>query len=205
MKTAWVQIRDCVDADRDAAIDVLTKAFLDAPDVQIMVGAGPAAADRLRRMSAMAFDPGAKIRIVVAERQPRVLGVLTFADLPDCTAMNLRQAMTLLRIVGPRVFGAARLFMRTSRVHPRTSHRHLPQLAVDPAAQGQGIGKALMADFCRRCDEAGLPGYLETYVWSDTSRPSLRRFYEAFGFTTIHEVPMGATWTGIAMLRPPAS
>ena len=143
--------------------------------------------------------------MLVAEREGQILGVLTHADPPDCYAMTPRQMLGLVRIIGPRLLGTIRLFRATMRAHPKTPHRHLSQVAVDPSAQRQGVGAALMAVYCARCDEAGLPGYLETIAWSDSSRPSQRRLYERFGFEVAHESPGSDDWSGLSMIRPVTS
>jgi GNAT superfamily N-acetyltransferase len=116
--------------------------------------------------------------------------------------MTPRQTLGLLRIIGPRLLGTIRLLRATMRAHPKTPHLHLSQVAVDPSAQRQGVGAALMAVYCARCDEAGLPGYLETIAWSDSSRPSQRSLYERFGFEVAQEPPGSDDWSGLTMARP---
>jgi GNAT superfamily N-acetyltransferase len=198
-----IVVRDYRPEDRDAAVRVLTDAFIDFPPVQIVVGTGPGAAERLHRMDTITF-PGKSV-VLVAEREGQILGVLTHADPPDCYAMTPRQTLGLLRIVGPRLLGTIRLFRATMRAHPKTPHRHLSQVAVDPSAQRQGVGAALMAVYCARCDESGLPGYLETIAWSDRSRPSQQKLYERFGFEVAHESPGSDEWSGLTMARPVTS
>jgi predicted N-acetyltransferase YhbS len=198
-----IVVRDFRPEDRDAAVRVLTDAFIDFPPVQIVVGTGQGAAERLRRMDTITF-PGKSV-VLVAERDGQIVGVLTHADPPDCYAMTPRQMLGLVRIIGPRLLGTIRLFRATMRAHPKMPHRHLSQVAVDPSAQRLGVGAALMAVYCARCDEAGLPGYLETIAWTDSSRPSQRRLYERFGFEVAHESPGGDEWSGLSMIRPVTS
>jgi len=198
-----IVVRDFRPGDRDAAVRMLTDAFIDFPPVQIVVGTGQGAAERLRRMDTITF-PGKSV-VLVAERDGQIVGVLTHADPPDCYAMTPRQMLGLVRIIGPRLLGTIRLFRATMRAHPKTPHRHLSQVAVDPSAQRLGVGAALMAVYCARCDEAGLPGYLETIAWTDSSRPSQRRLYERFGFEVAHESPGSDDWSGLTMIRPVTS
>jgi len=198
-----IVVRDFRPGDRDAAVRMLTDAFIDFPPVQIVVGTGQGAAERLRRMDTITF-PGKSV-VLVAERDGQIVGVLTHADPPDCYAMTPRQMLGLVRIIGPRLLGTIRLFRATMRAHPKTPHRHLSQVAVDPSAQRLGVGAALMAGYCARCDEAGLPGYLETIAWTDSSRPSQRRLYERFGFEVAHESPGSDDWSGLTMIRPVTS
>lgn len=62
-------------------------------------------------------------------------------------------------------------------------HDHLGPLAVDRHLQGQGIGSTLLAEHCRRLDERGTVGYLET------DKPENVRFYEKQGYRVIGEAP----------------
>ena len=70
---------------------------------------------------------------------------------------------------------------------PREPHWYLPQLGVDPEAQGQGLGSLLLEAMLTRCDADGLPAYLEA-----TTRDSIP-LYERHGFevTAERRLPMG--------------
>jgi len=74
--------------------------------------------------------------------------------------------------------------------HPMTPHHYLWFLGVAPAAQGQGIGSALL-----RQDRPG-PAYLEA-----TSKDN-RRLYERHGFEVVDELRVGDSPTIWAMWRP---
>ena len=140
--------------------------------MQIVVGTDRRAKDRLRRLNRATVTRSTSTRFLVAEREGDVLGVLQCADHPHCFEMGLGQMPSMLRILGPRLVAAIRMFREVSRIHPKTPHRHLSQVAVHPAAQRQGVGAALMAAYCDSCDEDGLPGYLETIAWADATKPS---------------------------------
>lgn len=201
-----IEVRDYRPEDRDATVRVLTDGFLDFPPVQMIVGTGDGATERLQRLNDISFDPlPPTTRVLMAERDGRIVGVLTYADQPDCFAMSTRQMLSTMRVIGPRLIRATWLMVGALRIHPKTPHRHLSQIAVDPAAQRQGVGGALMTAYCARCDEAGLPGYLETVDWADASKPSQRKLYERFGFALAHADPMKGEWTGITMARPATS
>ena len=64
-------------------------------------------------------------------------------------------------------------------LHPHESHWYLPFIGVRAAAQGQGIGAALLARGLARADRDRLPVYLEA-----TSRRSVP-LYRRMGFETI--------------------
>jgi GNAT superfamily N-acetyltransferase len=65
--------------------------------------------------------------------------------------------------------------------HPRDQHYYLPYVAVAPAWQGKGIGTALLQPVLRRCDDEGLPAYLEA------TSPRNRTCYERSGFRVTQE------------------
>jgi GNAT superfamily N-acetyltransferase len=196
-----ILVRDLRPGDEDTVVEVLTDAFLDFPPVQIVVGTDRGANDRLRRLNRLTVTGPKSSRFLVADRGGEVLGVLQCADQPDCFKMGGRQMLSMVPILGPRLVSAIRMFREVGRIHPKTPHRHLSQVAVHPAAQRQGVGAALMAAYCDSCDEDGLPGYLETIAWADPTKPSQRKLYERYGFVVEHESPGGDGWTGLTMTR----
>ena len=62
-----------------------------------------------------------------------------------------------------------------------------------------------MSEYARRCDEAGLEGYLETTRWADPSKRAQERLYERHGFVVARVVPMTADWSMVSMKRPAAT
>lgn len=199
-----ILVRDMRPGDEETVVAVLTDAFLDFPPVQIVVGTDSGARDRLRRLNQLTVNGAKKARFLVAEHDGDVLGVLQCADPPACFEMSGRQMLSMLPILGPRLLAAFRMFREVGKVHPDSPHRHLSQVAVSPVAQGQGVGSLLMRAYCDSCDEAGLPGYLETVAWADPTKPSQQRLYERHGFVVAHESPGGEGWTGLSMTREPA-
>jgi GNAT superfamily N-acetyltransferase len=73
-------------------------------------------------------------------------------------------------------------------VHIEHPHSYLWFVGVDPAAQGRGLGKALMGDLHDWADPAGLPVYLETGTRENAA------FYAAHGYAELGEMhlPSGA-------------
>ena len=76
---------------------------------------------------------------------------------------------------GGRVVGSAGL-------HPQLRRRHVAMLgiSVEPAAQGQGVGTALMQALCSYADGWAQILRIELTVFTDNTRAI--RLYEAFGF-----------------------
>jgi len=197
-------VRDWRPADREAAIEVLTASFQGFGPLDQVVGDGDKAHDRRRSMYEMALKKGTKQSVIVAERDGEIEGVLTYVDRPDCIP-SARDSLAAVRIAGPRLWTLIRDFRVVGKAHPRTPHRHLPALGVRPEAQGHGVGGLLMAEYCRRCDEAGLEGYLETVRWADPSRRAQERLYERLGFAVAEVVPMTDDWSMVTMKRPAAT
>ena len=197
-------VRDYRLDDREAAIGVLASAFQGFGPLDQVVGVGDRAQGRRRSMFELSFRNLAKQNVIVAERDGRIDGVLTYAEWPDCTP-SVRDSLAAVRIAGPRLLALIRDFRKVGKTHPRTPHRHLPALGVCPGAQGRGIGGLLMAEYCRRCDEAGLEGYLETIRSADPSKRAQERLYERHGFAVAEVVPMTHDWSMVTMKRPAAT
>jgi ribosomal protein S18 acetylase RimI-like enzyme len=90
----------------------------------------------------------------------------------------------------PAFFGAM------ADTHPHEPHWYLPFIGVDPMAQGQGLGSALMAAALARVDQDGLPAYLES------SNPRNRPLYERFGFRVVKDIRFGNSPLMQPMWRP---
>lgn len=82
--------------------------------------------------------------------------------------------------------------------HPHEPHWYLPLIAADPSWLNRGLGAALMKHALRRCDQDGLPAYLES------SNPRNISLYERHGFKVIGEIQSGTSPVMTPMLRPPA-
>lgn len=86
---------------------------------------------------------------------------------------------------GRRRLDALRLLGAVDRRHPHEPHWYLALLGVDPRFQRQGVGQALVQPVLARCDEEGLPAYLETQKEENLA------FYGRFGFSTLERVQVG--------------
>ncbi|MEJ5927256.1 GNAT family N-acetyltransferase [Corynebacterium sp. H128] len=79
---------------------------------------------------------------------------------------------------------------------PRQPHWYLYTLAVAPAAQGRGVGSALLSHGLARADDADMPCYLEA------TTPDSQRLYERWGFVAQREIPTpGAQPNEVGMCR----
>jgi ribosomal protein S18 acetylase RimI-like enzyme len=113
---------------------------------------------------------------------------------------QVRQLSDWLAIVGlkriPHVVGAiARLLNK----HPSEPHYYLPFVGVDPSAQGQGAGSAVLEPVLQWCDTLRLGAYLE-----NTNEKNLV-FYERLGFRVLETMVLAEDGPTVwRMWRAPA-
>jgi len=88
-------------------------------------------------------------------------------------------------------------FEKMDQSHPREAHWYLPQIGVEPNAQGRGLGGELMRHALARCDQEQALAYLEA------SKPENIPFYQRHGFKVIGEIQIGAAPVVTPMLRRP--
>lgn len=94
---------------------------------------------------------------------------------------------------------AMRVFEEMERFHPRYAHWYLPLIGVDPSAQNQGHGSALLEFALGRSDADGLPAYLES------SNPRNISLYQRHGFEILGTIQVGSSPRLVPMLRQPRS
>lgn len=88
-------------------------------------------------------------------------------------------------------------FEKMGESHPVEPHWYLPMIGVEPNAQNRGLGQALMRHALARCDQEGVPAYLES---SNRRNISL---YERHGFEVMGQIQVGAGPVITPMLRQP--
>ena len=82
---------------------------------------------------------------------------------------------------------------------PANSPFHLHSMAVEPASQGQGLGRRMLAEVLSEvCDRGG------DLIWA-TARPTAVSFYQRYGFEAGDEMrvaptnaPMRYVWLGVS-------
>lgn len=96
-----------------------------------------------------------------------------------------RIAWPSLRLFGTRTVRGLHAMRALERAHPPHPHHwYLSVLGTDPTHQGHGVGSALIGAVTDRCDEQGLPAYLES------SKESNIAFYARHGFEVVQELPV---------------
>jgi GNAT superfamily N-acetyltransferase len=147
------------------------------------------------RLGAVALwePPGVRVgvRDLPTVLQPKLeVAPMIVRALPGATRRILRDPRASLRLVRARARGIA-----AASAGPTW---HLAFLGVDPEHQGEGLARRLLDRQLVRCDEDGLPAWLET---TDEANPPI---YERFGFRTITHLDAAAWLPGWwAMRRDP--
>jgi ribosomal protein S18 acetylase RimI-like enzyme len=102
---------------------------------------------------------------------------------PTPVVEELKMLPTMLATTGLARFGRLMAIRADMDAHHPTDRRHayLWFLGVAPAAQGRGVGSALLRAANARLDAEGMPAYLETGTTRNVA------LYERHGFRTISE------------------
>jgi GNAT superfamily N-acetyltransferase len=87
-----------------------------------------------------------------------------------------RFAAELAELCAPHDGRILELVGLMDQLHPHEPHEYLWFIGVVPAAQGRGLGSALIAPVLQRADRAGHPAYLES------TSPHNKALYERHGF-----------------------
>jgi len=161
----------------DATVTVLADAFVTNP---LHVSAlGPHRLDQNR----LFFRIGLRHMFIgqsfVALSDGEVRGYVHFNASPYCLPPPEEiplAAATLLKPRGEALPQVVKWISRWCRLDPEEPHVHLGPIGVAPAAQGQGVGTALMHRYLDYLKQERAAGYLET------DRPENVLFYKRFGF-----------------------
>jgi GNAT superfamily N-acetyltransferase len=179
--------RELEPAEYDEAARIITDALLDDPGWQ---GVGPDSRERRRRVLLGYHRAVVEVTdrhggpIYGAFREDGLAAVaVTFAAgrYPPPAITFLRYVPPFLRAGPATIVRALRASAVEDKGHPAEEHHFLWQLAVDPAHQRGGLGRALLQ---RTADEAQAPLYL------NTANPDNVPYYASFGFEEIGQAPL---------------
>lgn len=113
-------------------------------------------------------------------------------------SMNIVHGPGFVRVFAGRTGHALAVITLMEQRHLREPHHYFPYIGVAPAAQGRGLGSALMAPTLEACDRDGLPAYLEA-----TSERNAR-LYARLGFEPAGELSVLGSPPLLLMRRPPS-
>jgi GNAT superfamily N-acetyltransferase len=175
-------VREIGSDEGDAVVGVVVRSMRDNPSHVYLFGADPA--ERARRLELIFRSgwPAMQRRGIVlgAYREGELAGVLAMMPPGRCQPTAIEALTMIPRLLSVLGFGglvrSGRWFGELAKHHPSVAHWHLGPVAVDSHLQGQGIGSALMTEYCARLDRIHAVGFLEA------DKPINVPFYEKFGF-----------------------
>ena len=181
-----IDVRLATKDDLRAMCATLGRAFFDDP-VQLFLF--PDEARRLKKVERLfgTFLKAHYLKQGSTVTTAGVTGVSMWAPPGHATFSPLEilsQAVPMLQSFGLKVQQALKVLDTIEKRHPTEPHWYLGVLGTDPASQGLGIGAALLQPILTRCDEEGLPAYLESS--KDRNVP----YYRRFGFEVTEEIPL---------------
>ncbi len=171
--------------DVPALAGMLARAFLDDP-----VASWAWRPDALRQKALERFQAIRLRQLLVGEEvwTMPALGCAALWAPPGRWRSTLREdAMLTPCFAHPRLIGRMPLvaagWMGLERKHPRRpQHYYLAVLGTDPAAQGIGLGSAVLRPVLDRCDSDGVGAFLES------SKERNIDFYARHGFRVMEEI-----------------
>ena len=208
--TTGVAVRKAGRDDVAAMVDVLARAFDDDPVINWFVRQDADRATGFRRFFEVAVrELTLPLGEVYTTAEPGGAALWAPPGTWELDPGNLEALLPDLTAA----FGEARLerslegMAALDAVHPDEPHFYLLLLGVAPDRQNRGIGSALLQAVLRRCDEQGVPAYLEA------TSPRNVALYERHGFVvtdTLHlpggGPPLWPMWRAprpVQAVRPP--
>lgn len=177
-------MRPATRADSRAICALLARAFVDDPLIAWMLPDPAKREAQLGRFFRMMVD-----RVHLPHGGCEIVGRPDAAALWDppgqwrsTTAARILSAPTLARLFGRRLPGITSGLAEIDAIHPMPLHWYLATIGTDPAAQGRGLGAALIESGLARSDAQHLPAYLEASTARNVA------YYERFGFEVTKEV-----------------
>jgi ribosomal protein S18 acetylase RimI-like enzyme len=194
-----VEVRKVTAADVPAVAEALTRSFFDDPVMTYIIPARNQAR-RLRRFFEIELRHMALPLDETYTTAGPIMGAAVWSPpgrwRPPASVL-IRSGPAFLRAIGGRLRAAVNLMGVVERKHPKEPHYYLSTLGTEPDAQRKGVGSALLRPVLDRCDEEGLPAYLES------SKEVNVPYYRRHGFEVTEEVTVPGGPTLWLMWREP--
>jgi len=199
---AEISLRELNRSELKEAAQVLARAMRDNP-VNVRVF-GPQA-DRRGKAMLRFFEPvihalHARGAVLGAFCGTTLVGVCAMAPPGRCQPPIAEKLSILPAVVLGNPLGVPLRVLRWTAAWARRdwqeAHWHLGPVAVDPASQRQGIGVAMLTNFCAQMDKRSALSYLET------DKPENVRFYGRFGYTLVAEASVLGIRNWFMLRRP---
>ncbi|MDD5555777.1 MAG: GNAT family N-acetyltransferase [bacterium] len=157
-------MRKAVEADIPVLVRRLAPSFAAQPLTEWILGRGERAVRKGERVLELDFRNALPYGLMYTTGGLDGAALWHPPDRRETLRGNLSRAARLILIIGPtaRLPRQLAAFLRFGRLFPKTPHYYLSLLAVAPAAQGRGIGSALLAPVLGVCDARGVPAYTVT-------------------------------------------
>lgn len=133
-----------------------------------------------------------RIECAVEEDLPAILGLYAQPEIDDGMELSLEKAKEIysrirsypnyhiyVATLESRVVGTFALLIMDNLGHLGSPSGVVEDVAVDPAQQGRGVGKAMMEFAKRKCQEAGC---YKLALSSNVKRENAHAFYQSLGF-----------------------
>ena len=185
-----VTVRELRPEDLAEAIAIIARGMRDNPLHISALGYDTGTrAHRLERMFALAlpmiFKKGVLLGAFAGDKMVGVAGMVPPGRCQPTLVENVTLLPRMIPAVGLPAFARSSRWLATWGKHDLPeAHWHLGPVAVDAPLHGQGIGTALMAEYCARLDDLAAVGYLETDKAQNVA------FYEKFRFEIVTEAPV---------------
>jgi GNAT superfamily N-acetyltransferase len=183
-----VAIRPATAADRHVLADSLASAFSEDPLFGWIAGPKAPLEERMR----VFFDSFLKINLAKPDNLVFVsedgTGAAVWQPVGKWKVPPtelLRAMPAILRAFRSRIPAMIGALNAIEKVHPAEPHYYLEVLGTRKDQQSKGVGSAVINAVLERCDEEGVPAYLES------SNPRNVPFYARHGFEVRQEVSCG--------------
>lgn len=184
-------------SNTDVAVRIITEAFADDPVINWTCN-HPPSLDLFFQLTLPVFIPH---QLTYLDPQERGAAAWLGPNQKLKWPVTLSSVAKIMKLGG--MTGVYRMLLSvatTEKYHPKTPHYYLFAIGVTPGNKGQGLGTALITPLLKRCDDEGMPAYLEN------SKEENLAFYTGHGFKVLQQIQFAASAPPVwLMWREPMS